>query len=98
MGFEPEITANMAEGIILVQASNLSIIYTNKKFDAMFGYETGELTGKDVTNLISEAPGMNPQDIMHNIEQQLTAKGVVSLEFLLRRKEGSSAWSLAIFQ
>jgi PAS domain S-box-containing protein len=92
---QSEITANMAEGVALMQASDLSILYTNKKFDTMFGYHPGELTGRQVSALISEAPGKNPQDIVIRIEQELIAKGVVSRELLFRRKDGVFSWSWA---
>ncbi|HXW69391.1 MAG TPA: PAS domain S-box protein, partial [Dissulfurispiraceae bacterium] len=71
------------------------IIYTNKKFDAMFGYDPGELTGKRMAHLVSASPGMNRQNVMVRIKRELTTKGIVSQEFMLRKKGGSFAWVLA---
>jgi len=39
---------NMAGGVCLTKASELTIVYTNPKFDAMFGYTDGELAGQPV--------------------------------------------------
>lgn len=90
-----EITENMAEGVILARAADLSIVYTNRMFDAMFGYEPDELTGKNVSTLIVEASGLTMRDITYRIKEELSAKGVVSRELSFRRKGGAAAWSLA---
>ena len=49
-----EIMDNMAEGVILVRISDFIIIYTNSKFDDMFGYEAGELLNKHIRNIHAE--------------------------------------------
>lgn len=49
-----EIMDNMAEGVILVRISDFIIIYTNSKFDDMFGYEAGELLNKHIGNIHAE--------------------------------------------
>ncbi len=52
-----EITRNMAEGVVLVRTADLEIVYANRKFEEMFGYEPGELIGRpvDVVNTADEA-------------------------------------------
>ncbi|MEI6520196.1 MAG: PAS domain-containing protein [bacterium] len=49
--FQSEVLSEIVEGVSLVQASDLTIIYTNSRFDAMFGYNPGELIGKHVSIL-----------------------------------------------
>jgi PAS domain S-box-containing protein len=39
---------NMGEGLCLIRASDAAIVYTNPKFEQMFGYESGELLGKPI--------------------------------------------------
>jgi len=42
-----EIVANMAEGVQLTRTIDAKIVYTNPRFDEMFGYDQGEkLTDK----------------------------------------------------
>lgn len=50
-----EIIANMLEGVVVIKASNTAIVYTNPKFDELFGYAQGELIGKNIS--VVNAPG-----------------------------------------
>ena len=43
-----EVTRNMAEGVVLVRTADWEIVYANRKFEEMFGYEPGELLGLSV--------------------------------------------------
>ncbi|MEH2089818.1 PAS domain S-box protein [Nostoc sp.] len=43
------ITRNMGEGICLVRIDNAIIVYANPKFEQMFGYESNELNGQQVS-------------------------------------------------
>jgi PAS domain S-box-containing protein len=42
---------NMNQGVCLVNATDCAIVYANPKFESLFGYGTGELTGRPVTVL-----------------------------------------------
>ncbi len=42
---QSEITLRMSEGVYLVRLDTGLIVYTNAQFEAMFGYETGEMVG-----------------------------------------------------
>jgi len=53
-----EIMENMAEGICLLSAS-CQFVFTNPRFDEIFGYETGELIGRHTA--ILNAPGDPPR-------------------------------------
>ncbi|MEO5356439.1 MAG: PAS domain S-box protein [Nitrospirae bacterium YQR-1] len=46
---QSEIISNMSEGINLINVSDGSILYCNPKFEQMFGYNPGELIGKNVS-------------------------------------------------
>lgn len=53
--FHSQILSNIDEGVYLVKASDGVIVFTNPRFERMFGYEAGELIGKHVD--IVNAPG-----------------------------------------
>ena len=92
MRLQSEITARAAEAIDLVRASDGSIIYTNDRFDEMYGYAPGELDGQSVATLI--APGdESPGQVLSRIDEALDRSGRWDGEVLHRRKDGSTFWS-----
>ncbi|MGC9516535.1 MAG: PAS domain S-box protein [Methanomicrobiales archaeon] len=46
--FHSQITENLASGVIVVRVKDSVIIYTNEKFDSLFGYDKNELLGLNV--------------------------------------------------
>jgi PAS domain S-box-containing protein len=88
------IIANLPEGVMLSRVSDDVIVHANPKFEAMFGYDPGELLGKRVS--ILNAPGEKSPaataDEMHRTSQ---TSGVRSGELRNRRKDGSEFWSAA---
>ena len=61
---------NMAEGICLISENNGIIVYTNPRFENMFGYNPGELLGKHVSTI--NAPTQeSPEDTAKNIIAKL---------------------------
>ena len=88
---QKKIAENMTEGVCLVQISNGKIIYTNTRFEKMFGYEAGELTNKHVS--IINAPGEKGTDevlneIISSLKVNLTWSGKVHNI----KKDGTSFW------
>ena len=83
---------NMAGGVCLIKASELTIVYTNPKFDAMFGYTDGELAGQPVGVLnyvdTEVAPDASVLDIVTQIEQNGEAK----YEVYNKKKDGRLFW------
>ncbi len=49
VNFHSKIVEEMEEGIILIRSKDDLIVYTNSKFDALFGFESGELLGHHVS-------------------------------------------------
>jgi hypothetical protein len=49
----------MVESVHLVRVDDGVIVYTNPRFDSVFGYDPGELVGKHVS--IINAPGGSTQ-------------------------------------
>lgn len=88
------ITENMVEGANMVRAADGVIIHVNARFSEMFGYELGELIGKNVS--ILNAPGTeSPQEVVDGIIAHLDAHGSWSGDVRNRRKDGSVFWSYA---
>jgi PAS domain S-box-containing protein len=93
--FENEILAHIVESVHLVRVDDGAIVYTNQRFDSMFGYHPGELVGKHVS--IINAPGeKTPEAVANEIIRSLKqAGGVWSGEVHNIRKDGYSFWCYA---
>lgn len=89
--FHAEILTTVAEGIFLVRPSDGTILYANPKFERMFGYETDELIGKNVSVL--NAPAKTSAEAVANaINMQLAITGEWNGEILNIRKDGATFW------
>ena len=87
-----EITQNMAEGVCLLRASDGCLVFTNPRFDELFGYETGELIGRNTA--ILNAPGeRTPEETACEILHDLDERGIWSGEVHNIRKDGTSIWT-----
>jgi PAS domain S-box-containing protein len=89
-----EISAHAAEGISLVRASDGTIVYTNHRFDEMFGYAAGELIGRPVA-IINAGTEKAPEDTATDIVRALESTGRWSGELLNVRKDGTTFWTRA---
>lgn len=86
------IMKNMAEGVCLVRASDGVLVFTNPRFDELFGYETGELIGRHTE--ILNAPGeKTPQETADHILRDLQETGTWSGEVENIRKDGMLIWT-----
>jgi PAS domain S-box-containing protein len=91
---QSQIVQNMAEGVVMISAMDGNIVYANPRFEKMFGYEPGELTGKPVSTL--NAPDERPSDtIAREIMESLTRTGTWSGEIQNIRKDGTTFWCYA---
>ena len=64
-----QMMANINDGILLYQASDGIIVYSNTQFENLFGYESGDLDGKPVSILNAHAD-KTPQDVSDEIEDR----------------------------
>jgi len=85
---------NMQEG---VNVTNLSgdILFTNKAFDAMFGYEPAELIGQHVS-ILNELEEDDNQKLVDEIVQELESSQSWSGEFQNVRKGGTTFTTSAV--
>ena len=86
------IVRNMAEGVCLVRAADSAIVYTNPKFESMFGYGSGELNGKpvEVLNYASDEP--SAKQVASEIIHELNQHGEATYEVHNVKKDGTAFW------
>jgi PAS domain S-box-containing protein len=89
-----EIMRNMAEGVVLVRANDWTIAYANPKFEEMFGYASGELTGRPV-EVVNAPTERDPREVAGEIQAALSALGVWSGEVHNIKKDGTTFWCQA---
>jgi len=94
-GLQAAILGNMAEGVCLVRALDSTIVYTNPRFDSMFGYAPGELLGKPVVLLHHRDEAHSAQLAADAIIEELRLKGEATYEVHNVRKDGTSLWCRA---
>ena len=83
---------NMAGGVCLVKASDLTIVYTNPKFDAIFGYLEGELAGQPVGVINYVDTQVTPDETVEDIVTQIDRNGEAKYEVHNRKKDGTLFW------
>lgn len=86
-----QILENLAEGVYLVKAADLTIVYTNPTFEQMFGYEPGELLGQHV-GIINAPADVDPKEVALMIEAELKSSGVWSGDVNNQKKDGTPFW------
>jgi PAS domain S-box-containing protein len=91
-----EILANANEGVLVTGASDGLIVYVNRQFEEMFGYASGELTGKNVATLNAPSSGKAPEEVAVEIITNLKKKGVWKGEVENIKKDGGHFWCRAI--
>ncbi len=81
------IIRRMSEGVYLVRKDGI-IVYTNPKFEEMFGYEPGEMIGKYAT-ITQKNPREDMPKIVKHLEKNVMWQGEVENI----KKDGTIFWS-----
>jgi two-component system CheB/CheR fusion protein len=89
-----QVAANLAEGVALVRAGDGVIVYTNERYEQLFGYGPGELLGRHVS-VLNAGEGTKPVETAENIIRALREKGAWKGEVFNVRKGGTPFWSYA---
>ncbi|KKM67501.1 hypothetical protein LCGC14_1470450, partial [marine sediment metagenome] len=89
-----EIAANMPGGVHLVRAADGVIVYTNPKFEEIFGYGPGELIGKHIS-VVNAPTAKSPEQTASEIMDAIARNGSWQGEILNVRKDGTPCWSHA---
>jgi len=82
---------NVAEGIYLTGLDDLLIKWTNEKFASMFGYDPGELVGKQV-DIINASTEKTPAKIRISIVDILKETGEWHGEVRNIKRDGTHFW------
>ncbi|MFZ2088676.1 MAG: PAS domain S-box protein [Desulfobaccales bacterium] len=83
---QAKILESMAEGVAVTDDQG-AILYTNPAFDAMFGYEAGELLGRH-SNVLNHYPPEESLRIVQEILDQVNNTGLWTGEFHNCKKDG----------
>lgn len=84
---QTRVLESMAEGVVMTDEDE-RIMFTNPAFDAMFGYQPGELTGQPVS-VLNDGSAEASARIARDIIEQLRTTGLWSGEVRNRRKDGT---------
>ena len=88
--FLSAITASMSEGVALVRSADSSIAYANSSYEAMFGYQSGELVGRSVRDLTVSDAGNS--EAFTGIHEAVKTNGEWRGEVHGLRKDGTTLW------
>ena len=91
---EGAMTSNLAEGAVLIRARDGAIVYANRRFEALFGYDPGELIDRHVSVLNASAEQGGEQQA-RQIMETLHRTGAWHGETKNLRRDGSEFWCAA---
>ena len=92
---QSEILTNIAQGVYLIKVSDFTIIYTNPKFEEMFGYGPGELIGKEISVVNDLTKEKSPFQTPDAIMKVLKKTGAWHGEVKNIKKDGTTFWCFA---
>ncbi len=90
---QAQVLASMGEGVAVTDRRG-HILHTNPAFDAMFGYESGELLGRHC-NILNCSPPEANLPLHKKILHQINTTGSWSGEFENRQKDGTPFFTQA---
>jgi len=85
---------NVAEGVYLIGLDDLLIKWTNEKFTRMFGYDPGELVGKQV-DIVNAPTERTPAETRISIVDVLKETGECHGEVRNIKRDGTHFWCYA---
>ena len=91
---QSEIMSHMAEAVYLVRLEDGIIVFANSRFEELFGYAPGEMTGKPVS-IVNAPTDKSPAAVATEIISELEKNGFWTGEVLNLKKDGTVFWSHA---
>ena len=85
---------SIIDGILLYKVSDETIVYTNPQFEALFGYDSGELIGQNVS-ILNASTEKDTSERAKEIREALLENSTWEGEIRNVRKGGSIFWSHA---
>jgi len=89
-----EIASNLSEGIFLCRMSDGTIIYANPRFEKIFGYLPGEMSGRHVSILNSQTE-KTAEEVADSIRKSIEKTGSWKGEIQNIKKDGTPFWCYA---
>lgn len=86
-----EIVSRVSDGVCLVQASDLTILYANRSLEEMYGYDCGELSGKHVS-VLNIGGTADPHTLPASVAAGAQATGAWEGDVLSVRRDGTTLW------
>lgn len=93
LSLQSEIINRMSEGVSLVNEDGI-IVYTNPTFERMFGYDSGQMTGRHVS-ILNAPTAKRPEETADDILRMLNSSGQWSGEIQNVKKDKTLFWSVA---
>ena len=91
---QAEITSHLSEGVYLIRVSDGVILYTNPRFEEIFGYGPGEMVGKHVS-IVNAPTEMTPEERVDQLVGIIKKTGSWRGEIQNIRKNGTPFWCYA---
>jgi len=88
---QAQMLKNMSEGVLLIRSEDAMIVFANPKFEVMFGYDPGELIGKNVS-VVNAVSAVSSEQAASVILSALKEKGSWAGEVLNVHKDGTPFW------
>ncbi len=88
------IMTNISEGVYLIRLEDEIIVYTNSRFEEMFGYNPGEIIGKYVA-IVNAPTDKSPEETAQDILGILIETGEWHGEVKNIKKDGTHFWCYA---
>jgi len=92
LAFQGEVMRNMADGVVVLRNSDGTMVYTNPRFEEMFGYDQGELIGQHIS-IVNAHDENSPEEIAREILAVLEREGAWVGEVHNVKKDGTDLWS-----
>jgi PAS domain S-box-containing protein len=89
------IISNMAEGLCLIRESDAVIVYTNPKFQQLFGYDADELIGQPASMINYEDQNTKSTAVYEALTANVKQHGEVIYEVQNIKKDGTPFWCQA---
>ena len=91
---QSEIMSHMIEAVYLVRMEDGIIVYTNSRFEELFGYGPGEMAGRNVA-IVNAPTEKSPEETAREIMNDLEEKGLWRGEVYNIKKDGTPFWTHA---
>ncbi len=91
------VTEHMAEGAVLIRASDLTIVQVNTTAGRLLGYDPDELVGRPLAVVNAPYGGRTPEAITEEVARAvLDGEGAWTGEVLTRRRDGTTFWRRSV--